>query len=386
MQKDKILDIFYNHIIPEASKGCVDCYFLYNIIFNTRVLDKNIELMTTNNNSKISVPTLYIRDCKKFEQLLVEYVEKALEFYDNSNFEDEVLMCEYEGVCKEKVIMTLLWSNATVEDFHDPCSFLRKRIDYFELGDLKEYKYPQIVGYSEILGTDIECCINKARIESETPYYLQIFLLNPDDGKRIYEFPRIYFGVSEGIANIYAIQNAKDRLVDERYNKKIDRKMYKVNEGLDVNEDTYDNYGIGNLKDVTSNFVVAANVLIGLLKSHNIQKINVVSILISRWNAKMLMLDFKKGFYKRKDYSTEAINKLINEHFEKTKSIQINLTDKFLRVFRRLGYHHSSVGIVGYPMDFDSNLSIFLYDQEDICNNRLLEDTFIFSKNLSQKK
>lgn len=301
MTKEEILDIFYNHIIPEAFTGRVDCYFTYNIYFYTRIPQKGIELISEDKvNNNLMIPTLYIRNCERFEQLLVEYVNKALEFYDDSNYCKELLSGDFEDegkkITKEKVIMTVLWSNATIEDFQNPCDFLRKRINFFELKNLDKYVNSQVVGYSDILDADIECSINKAKIENETPYYLETYLLNGNDGERIYEFPRIYFGLSDGIANVYAIQNRKNKLVNELYNKRLERKMYKVNDGLDIKNDTYDNYGIGNLKDVTPSFLVAANVMMGIFRSVNIQKINVVSILVERWNAKMKMLDFKKDF------------------------------------------------------------------------------------------
>ena len=54
--------------------------------------------------------------------------------------------------------------------------------------------------------------------------------------------------------------------------KKIDRLMYKVNEGLDVNDDNFLNYGVGNLKDVTPNALVGANILVGLFRKNDIFK------------------------------------------------------------------------------------------------------------------
>ena len=390
MMKNNILKIFYEDIIPEAATGRVDCYFIYNMIFNTRVPEKKLEVISKNSNSSLMIPTLYITNVEKFEELLVQYVEKALEFYEDENFCEEVLQGFSLGngkvVSKEKVIMTLLWSNATVEDFQNPCEYLRKRIQFFDLGDLSVFSSPQIVGYSELLDSNIECNINKSRIESETPYFLQTFLLNSNSNERIYEFPRVYFGISDDIANIFAIQNGKDRLIDSKDRKRIERKMYKVNEGLDVHEDTYDNYGLGNLKDVTPSFLVVANIASGLFKSYGIRKLNIPSILISRWNAKMLMIDFKQNFYKKKGYNDEEITRLVDDIYSKTKMLQTNLTDKFLRTFRRLGYHHSSVGIVGYPMEIDSNLSLFMYDQSDICNNSLLDETFCINQNNNLKK
>lgn len=391
MSRERILDIFYNHIIREANNGRIDCYFMYNIYFHTIIPEKGIELISDNVvNSDLMIPTLYISDYNKFNDLLVEYVEKALEFYDDSNFPEEIIngngIESDKGISKEKVIMTLLWSNATINDYQDPCNFLKKRINYFELGNLEGYRNTHIIGYSEILDSDIECVINEARIESETPYYLSSFFLNPNTGERVYEFPRVYFGISDGNVDVYAIQNGKNRILNDNYAKKIERKLYKVNDGLDVNNDNYDNYGSGNLKDITPSFLVSANIFSGLLKVHNYNKLNVISILISRWNAKMIAMDMKLKLLVKKGNSNEEITRLIEEYYDKNIKIQANLTEKFLRVFRRLGYHHSSIGIISYPMELDSNLCMELYNCEDVCNNRLLEETFRVDKNKLLKR
>lgn len=174
MEKKAILDIFYNNIIREATTGKVDCYLKYNLIFNTEIEGIKLKDKISSSNDNLLIPTLFIRNKEEFDSLLLEYVDKALKFYNDSNFEEEVLTGEVEnkeiGISKEKVIMSLLWSNATIEDFNDPCTYLRKRIGFFALGELEKYKDSQIVGYSEILDTDIECLIEKNRLTDETPY------------------------------------------------------------------------------------------------------------------------------------------------------------------------------------------------------------------------
>ena len=382
MNKREILDIFYNYIIKEAFNGKVDCYFIYNTYFFTKIPERGIELVSDNFlNDDLIVPTLVIDNCCLFEELLVEYVEKALLFYDSSNFCEEVLGNDLgNGICREKVIMTLLWSNATVGDFQDPCSFLRKRIAFFDMQDFDLYKAPRIVGYSEVLDADIMCCVKKAKFESETPYYLESFLLNSVDGERIYEFPRVYFGVCNKNAYVYAIQNSKNKFINDKFIKKIERKMYKVNDGLDVNGDTYDNYGVGNLKDITPSFLIAANIFSGLLRNFDINKLNVISILVSRWNAKILTIDSRRNLLLKKGVDNEEINLMVEDFYNKSIMLQTNLTDKFLRVFRRLEYHHSGIDILNYPMDLDSNLCMSLSD-DDICNNKLLNETFNINDN-----
>lgn len=384
MKREEILSIFYNYIVKEALTGKVDCYMKYNLIFNTKI---NHDFYSVHyNNEEILVPTLIINNKQEFNDLLVEYVEKALLFYDDSNFMEEIITGDFEdktiGISKEKVIMTLLWSNATIEDFNNPCSYLRKRIAFFELGELELYKESKIIGYSDLLGTDIECCVQKNQIENETPYSMQLFLRDIELDERIYEFPRIYLGQADNVAYIYAIQNPKQKLIiDDKRRKKLERKMYQVNAGLNVNEESSNYYDVANLKDITPSFLIAANVMVGLLKQLNINKLEIVSILVSRWNAKVITLDYQRKRLSKLYNDDNEIEQHLHDYYDKFLKIQMNLTDKFLRTFRRVAYHHSSVGIISFPMDFDSNMKMVLYNQIDVCNNDLLDETFQITKN-----
>lgn len=374
-----LLDVFYNCLIKEAALGSVDCFFKYNMRFNTRIIEDNVDIFgESDDNSDLLVPTLIIKDKVEFNRLLKKYVEAALDFYDDECFVEEVRDSNYFdnefGISKEKVIMTLLWSNATYEDFNDPCNFLRKRISFFELGDMNKYLNKQVVGYSEVMDADIEFVILKNKLESETPYSLVVNLLDTKTGRKIYEFPRGYFGVFNDEGYVYAIQNSRDRFVDLECVKKIDRTMYKVNECLDVDVDTYSKYGVGNLKDVTPNAVVIANILIGLFKDNGIFKVVIPSILISRWNAKMIMFEKQRKIAKREISDIE-------HDYDKYLYLQSNLTEKFLRVFRRIGYHHSSVMVSSYPVEVGSNLELLIFDVNDVCNNKLLDETYSFSEN-----
>lgn len=377
MHKD-ILDVFYNCLIKEASVGSVDCYFTYNMRFDTVIREDDVSLIKEEDQDNLLVPTLMIKDKKEFNSLLNEYVELALKFYDDYCFPEEVRYCNYMenelGISKEKMIMTLLWSNAVSEDFNDPCNFLRKRIAFFDLGVMEKYLNESVISYSEVLNADISVRVLKNGLESETPYSLRVRLLDPVNEVDIYEFPRVYFGIYDNSGYVYAIQNSKDRLIREAYVKKFDRLMYKVNDGLDVKVDNNINYGSGNLKDITPNAVVSANVLMGLFNLNNINKIIIPSILISRWNAKMLVLDKLK---KRGKKTSEEIK----DAYDKYLYLQTNLTEKFLRTFRRIAYHHSSVMVRSYPYDFNSSLELGIIDEVDVCNNKLLEETYNFETN-----
>ena len=110
-----ILDIFYNSFIKEASLGTIEAFFMYNIIFTTRVDGKQVT--TSAPKEGILIPNLNIKEKTKFNSLLLSYVESALNFYDLSAF---------EGTSSDKIksLLAYLFANATTDDFDDPISYL----------------------------------------------------------------------------------------------------------------------------------------------------------------------------------------------------------------------------------------------------------------------
>ena len=355
-----MLDIFYNEIIPEVLTGKVDCYMFYNMVFNIDL--EGIKYISNVDNENLIIPTLVIRNKKEFDSLLTEYLAKALEFYDTDSFCEEI---QNDFHMKAKTVMTLLFSNATMEDFENPCSYLRRRIDFFDNKlDDKEFN-------SEILKSTVSATIKKGQINMETPYKLETTLINEDD-KAI--LPTIYFGISKDTAYIYSIQNkiVKDK---STFDKIVNRLLYKVNDGFDTKKDTYEEYGIGNLKDITPSFLYTANILLSMLKQYGINHIEVPSFLVERWNAKELYISYKEAKLRDVPDKIELITELRNEH----ERIQSNLTEKLLRVFRRLDFHHTGVSVKYLPFDPESSMVLDI-TEEDECSNPLLNETFKSNK------
>ena len=354
-----ILDIFYNEIIKEAAKGKIEAYFYYNIIFSTRIVDKDVTVVEEN---ELLVPKLIINDKERFDSLLIDYVETAKEFYKDNNFETN----DEKNIIKS--IIASLFSNATLEDFNNPCLFLKKRIDFFN--NVKEENYE--LGYSNNLSATITMKIEKDYIYNETPY--QFVLEAVDDNGDIYYFPHIKFGISDDTAYIYAIQNEKN-LVNS---KKISRALYKIGEGFDSKEDNYNKYEEGNLMDVTSSFLIALNILVAYLNKNNINKINIPSILIERWNAKERANQIKA-------YLNIIDSDTYESYSEKHISIQKNLTEKLIRTFLRLKEHHPNIEIESLPMEGDSMLRLNVHNLDE-CNNKLLNETKNLIISLNKEK
>lgn len=347
--------------------------------FDTKFLDKNYDDVIGDSDDDLLIPTLYIKNKDEFDRLLLKYVDTALNFYCDSDYDEEVRnSCFFDnelGVSREKLILILLWSNATYEDFCDPCSYLRKRIMFY---DLNNYCDCDKKFYSNELNANVDISLVKNKLENETPYSFRILLKSVDDKEVYFEFPRVYAGICDNKGYIYAIQNSRDRVINESYRKKFERIFYMVNSGFDVFNDNFINYGIGNMKDVTPSFLIAANMVVGIIRSIGIRDIIVPSILISRWNSKIIVIKNKeKRLIENKVFDNER-NDELRELYDKYLLIQSNLTEKFLRIFRRIGYHHSCVSVSSVPMEVGSDLVLKIYDCVDVCNNKILNETFSF--------
>lgn len=348
---DRILEIFYEEFIPEVSRGDVECFFRYNILFNTLIAGKLIEAEKFEN---VIAPTLKISNKALFDDLLVKYVKKCLEFYE---FEEEIKDDEY---LKIKKILTFLFANATLDDFENPINLLKTRIAFLEDEMLKTIDE---TFNSETLSSEIHVWVEKAKLANETPYKVKFSLTGIDGG---YSLPSIYVGINGSKAAIYAIQ--KDKELVSNNSKKVKRSLYKLDSGLDVKNETFENYDVGNLKDITPSFLLAINILVGILKEKGINEIEVSSMLPLRWNAKEIANQYKA---KRYGKSESEIEQMLEDH----EVLQSNLTEKLIRTFLRLAHHHTGINIASYPGEVSSNLSLRI-DENDECNNLILEETF----------
>lgn len=368
-----ILDIFYNHVIKEASTGRINCFSYFNILFFTKVIEDDNYIKSNINDENLYIPTLTIKNKNEFNKYLVEYVLTAMDFYSDDNFDKEILNYKsYNNdtkICKEKVILTLLWSNATIEDFNNPIQFLKRRIEFME----NNMEIKENIGYSDILQGNILVQIKKDDIRYETPYIFNVTLTNSNQQ---YQFPLLRFGIEENKLYIYAIQRNDN--IENEYSKKVKRALYKIGQGFNKNEDNYEIYDDGNLNDITASFVLVSNIAIFFLKKYGINEVIVPPILIERWNAKKIAL-------KQRAKSKENPSKFIREQLEKEDKIQKNITDKFIRTFLRLIHHHYSLNITSYPMEYDSCLHFKINNEEILCNNKLLEETSLLALNNDKK-
>lgn len=374
------INVFYDEIINEASTGRVDCFFMMNLLFSTYIREENKTIEAKkNDDGRYLIPRLVIKNKDNFNKLLTEYLALARKKYDLSIYQDELTFADvenYEQVIN-KIILTTLWANATYDDFSESEEFLRKQIAFLKDETFSEYEEPTIIGYSETLGGYVEVENIQETILNETPNSLKISVIEPETNER-YTFPLVRYGIEDNKCYIYAVQKNKRYDEENKFKKIVNRRLFQIGENFDTKNDTYENYGEGNLKDVSASFVVASNIALGLLASKGITDIVVPSILIERWNAKETGIIVKS---KREENSQEYIDSNKEEH----NKIQNNLTEKLLRTFLRIVSHNKTFNVTAYPFDIDSSLHIKTSEELD-CNNTLLNETFLIGEKVNSKK
>lgn len=374
------INVFYDEIINEASTGRVDCFFMMNLLFSTYIREENKTIEAKkNDDGRYLIPRLVIKNKDNFNKLLTEYLVLARKKYDLSIYQDELTFADvenYEQVIN-KIILTTLWANATYDDFSASEEFLRKQIAFLKDETFSEYEEPTIIGYSETLGGYVEVENVQETILNETPCSLKISVIEPETNER-YTFPLVRYGIEDNKCYIYAVQKNKKYDEENKFKKKVNRRLFQIGENFDTKNDTYENYGEGNLKDVSASFVVASNIALGLLASKGITDVVVPSILIERWNAKETGIIVKS---KREENSQEYIDSNKEEH----NKIQNNLTEKLLRTFLRIVSHNKTFNVTAYPFDIDSSLHIKTSEELD-CKNTLLNETFLIGEKVNSKK
>lgn len=374
------INVFYDEIINEASTGRVDCFFMMNLLFSTYLKEENKTIEAKkDDDGRYLIPTLVIKNKENFNKLLTEYLVLAKSKYDLTKYYEALEFDDIENPehIINKLILTTLWANATYDDFNWSEEFLRKQILFLKDNTFSEYNEPTIIGYSEMLGGYLEIENIPEPILNETPTSLKISLIEPETNER-YTFPLVRYGIKDDKCYIYAVQKNKKFDVDNNFKKKVNRRLFKIGENFDTKNDTYENYKEGNLKDVSASFVVASNIVLGLLSSKGINDIVVPSILIERWNAKEKNIVLRS---KKEEKPKEYIETNKDEH----NGIQSNLTEKLLRTFLRIISHNNTFEVIAYPFDIDSSLHIRTCSELD-CNNSLLNETFLIGEKVNSKK
>ncbi len=287
------LSIFYNGILKEASCGRVHLYAPYNIIFNTLILEDNIKIESKVEYEDVIIPTLIIDNKELFNSLLEEYVSKALLFYDEENYPNE-------NILKEKFIMTVLWSNATFDDFANPIPFLKKQINY--LDNWNTYNHGVISKEQGIIMR-----LTKNSVTDKSPYNLLIEL---NYNHMIIPIANISVGIDNNSINIYSINSMSE----------------------------------SHIKD--DNIV---NSILNYLTTRGIKNVEIPSFLITRWNSLII-----KSFYSSNSDLQREKKISMGE-----KKLCVNVNEFFIQLSNYL-QNQDNIEITANPLDIDFKLHLKL--------------------------
>ncbi len=356
-------EIFYE-LINEAVNGKIQVFDdIWPVGFNTKILENNREKVFLNNSNNKSM--LYIKDEDRFFKKLDEYFREEIRI--NRKTPASSIKEEKD---KWKWIMMYLFAYATTEDFMNPVEYISKRIDFLKDDTFTELEQGITVPIESLLNSEIEIKQEKAPVSMETPNRLLITLKN-NNAK--YRLPSIYYAIrkenNKKVCYIYSILKPKDRNLSEgdiKYQKKINRLLFKINDGVTNTED-YNYDGEANIKDVSMSFVFSLNIFTSLLQKKGIEEIKAVPYLPVSYNARDLT----------------AIELESEELRDRNNRIQENQTNKFIRTFRRLSYQNDSLQIVSYPYEVDEFLTMRLSPRKKELDNMLLEDT---NKNVIEER
>lgn len=372
-----MLENFYNEIIKEAATGYIDCDFFIPICFGTRELINNElhDITNAKDFPNAMIPTLIIKDREKLDKSIERYVNLARDVYKEDSRLKDVSN-------KDKYIIASLLSNVLVTDFNDINNLFERHSHFLEDTSLVEFQNPVNLGYVDKLKSNVVVEVTRQSIVQETPYGMEISL-HDENNEEIYKFPTIRFGIDNNKAYIYAVQQ------DEvEGNKKIERLLRKVGEGFDEKNSKKDEIeNPENLYSVSPWSLVALSIFIPIVKNYaNVDEFVAPYFLINRYNAVEISYEILKEKYNdnmNKDRIKAMIQKkkdAVNSH----DALQRNITDKFIRNFRRLDHHFANIDVDMFPLEQDSMIHFKVGDNLE-CNNSLLKEVYTVADSYTQK-
>lgn len=369
-----MIEEILNEIIKEAKNGQVEIdNETWPIAFNTVIVEDNVEKIVWNNQNNT---TLVIKNKNRLLAVLEEYIKLELEKQRKTNrFFSDV---ERNQI---KWLISYLFVNATTEDFLSPVKLVTKNIRFLKDTTFDFLEKPLEVQTDEnLLNSKLVIQKNTNSTSMETPYRIDMSLVNTIDGKEVkYDLPSVYYGIRNDICYIYSVMSPKQKKEmteeEKKFNKKINRILYKINDGtkdletqeyFDYKEGKSDYYPEGNITDVTHSFLLAINTFISLLQIKNIKNVKIVTYLPLRYQSRELAAQGRSEEQQQ-------------EFEERNNQIQMNATNKIIRSFRRLALQNPNITIEQLPYEVDEYLGATI-DQKQSLENEILKSTYLNKK------
>ena len=346
--------------------------------FNTIIEDKDFY----ENENNLS--TLVIKDLDKLIEKLEEYItlelileRKTLKIYSGKE-EDRI-----------KWLISNLFANMTTEDFLNPIAFIDKYMAFLKDKTFDYLDEGITVNLPRVKDSELEIKREQNNTSMETPNRITLTLKRKGEELTTLKLPSIYYAVREEnnkkVCYIYSVMNKDNKKLNEselKFQKQINRLLYKLNDGVVDSEEYYEYkealkrkeekeaqgeevteeiyYPEGNISDITNSFLFSLNIFMSLLQKEGIETVKVVTYLPVRYNSRAIAAEKSP---KKKEFQ------------ERNDMIQTNATNKLIRTFRRLAHQNDALEITMYPYEYDEFLTISLRSRDKELDNMLLEES-----------
>ena len=346
--------------------------------FNTIIEDKDFY----ENENNLS--TLVIKDLDKLIEKLEEYItlelileRKTLKIYSGKE-EDRI-----------KWLISNLFANMTTEDFLNPIAFIDKYMAFLKDKTFDYLDEGITVNLPRVKDSELEIKREQNNTSMETPNRITLTLKRKGEELTTFKLPSIYYAVREEnnkkVCYIYSVMNKDNKKLNEselKFQKQINRLLYKLNDGVVDSEEYYEYkealkrkeekeaqgeevteeiyYPEGNISDITNSFLFSLNIFMSLLQKEGIETVKVVTYLPVRYNSRAIAAEKSP---KKKEFQ------------ERNDMIQTNATNKLIRTFRRLAHQNDALEITMYPYEYDEFLTISLRSRDKELDNMLLEES-----------
>ncbi len=188
----------------------------FNIVFNN--IDK-----TYNNLSKNEIDetkqTIYVADTTMFFDYLTKIINSLIELREEY-FE------EVNPYSLTKSLLKRIWLRMNNNDFNDIISFLQQQLMFIEDRTFIEYKSLKMI--NSFYNREVYAYNKINRTWDETDNSMSFYI----KGEPNHELSDVFYGIrhenDEKVCYIYAVQNKSRKI-----NKKIQRKLYHLNKGID---------------------------------------------------------------------------------------------------------------------------------------------------------
>ena len=315
------------------------------------ITSKDLEITKEVNNMNPNSNTIIIDDGVSFFDYLTSIVNEHLKLFKEYEY---TLMTRSTTMS----LLTRIWLRMDDNDFNDVISFLRKELDFYKDRTLDKYRTETYISSYEGIDSYAECNINESW--DETTRSMNFRLENSGESHTI---SRVLYDIrSENgikVCYIYGVQNNLFNIT----NKRIERKLYKLNKGID------------NPK-VHPNQLYSLILFLEILKKEGITTIKVPKNQTLSYGYHKILSNNERSSFKakwptekvRKIYSSDdedSINKrheyeLDKEWFKhivgKEDTIERLKTDKLFELLRRLCLYDSSFEFVGISPNNDEIL------------------------------